>query len=67
MMCRRARPLASGRMIGMPAADSQGERGFMERAVALARQSVSEEGKVSPKVGAVVTRDGVLVGGGVSR
>jgi pyrimidine deaminase RibD-like protein len=54
-------------MIGMPAADSQGERGFMERAVALARQSVSEEGKVSPKVGAVVTRDGVLVGGGVSR
>lgn len=34
----------------------------MERAVALARQSVSEEGKVSPKVGAVVTRDGVLVG-----
>lgn len=46
----------------MPAADSQGEREFMERAVALARQSVSEEGKVSPKVGAVVTRDGVLVG-----
>lgn len=46
----------------MPAADSQGERWFMERAVALARQSVSEEGKVSPKVGAVVTRDGGLVG-----
>jgi pyrimidine deaminase RibD-like protein len=49
-------------MIGMPAADSQGEREFMERAVGLARQSVSEEGKVSPKVGAVVTRDGVLLG-----
>ena len=46
----------------MSAADSQGEREFMERAVALARQSVSEEGKVSPKVGAVATRDGALVG-----
>jgi pyrimidine deaminase RibD-like protein len=34
----------------------------MERAVALARQCVSEEGKISPKVGAVVVRDGVVLG-----
>jgi pyrimidine deaminase RibD-like protein len=34
----------------------------MERAVALARQCVSEEGRISPKVGAVVVRDGVVLG-----
>jgi pyrimidine deaminase RibD-like protein len=39
-----------------------GERAFMERAVALARQCVSEEGRISPKVGAVVARDGVVLG-----
>ena len=40
----------------------QGERALMERAVALARQCVGEEGKISPKVGAVVARDGVVLG-----
>lgn len=40
----------------------QGERALMGRAVALARQCVSEEGKISPKVGAVVARDGVVLG-----
>jgi pyrimidine deaminase RibD-like protein len=40
----------------------QGEREFMERAIALARQCVSEEGKISPKVGAVVVRDGAVLG-----
>lgn len=34
----------------------------MLRAVALARECKSEEGKVSPKVGAVVVRDGVVIG-----
>ena len=34
----------------------------MERAITLARQSHSEPDKVSPKVGAVVARDGVLIG-----
>jgi pyrimidine deaminase RibD-like protein len=34
----------------------------MERAIALARRCESELGKVSPKVGAVVARDGVVIG-----
>lgn len=34
----------------------------MERAIALARQCEGEPDKVSPKVGAVVARDGVVVG-----
>jgi pyrimidine deaminase RibD-like protein len=38
------------------------DRGFMERAIALARHCESEPGRVSPKVGAVVVRDGVVVG-----
>ncbi len=38
------------------------ERAIMERAVDLARQSVSEPGKIAPLVGAVVVRDGVLLG-----
>jgi pyrimidine deaminase RibD-like protein len=38
------------------------DRALMERAIALARQCESEPGKVSPKVGAVLARDGVLIG-----
>lgn len=45
------------------APDIQGDRALMERAVKLARQSVNEPGRVSPKVGAVVGRDGLFVGG----
>jgi hypothetical protein len=46
----------------MPPYHSAPQRTFMERAVALARQCVSEEGHISPKVGAVVVRDGVVLG-----
>lgn len=38
------------------------DRDLMLRATALARKCRSEEGKVSPKVGAVVARDGVVIG-----
>jgi pyrimidine deaminase RibD-like protein len=34
----------------------------MEQAIALARQCKSEPGRVSPKVGAVLARDGVVIG-----
>jgi pyrimidine deaminase RibD-like protein len=34
----------------------------MERAIALARRCDSEPGRVSPKVGAVVVRAGVVLG-----
>jgi pyrimidine deaminase RibD-like protein len=38
------------------------DRALMLRAIELARKCVSEEGKVSPKVGAVIARDGVILG-----
>lgn len=38
------------------------DRALMERAIAIARQCESESGKVSPKVGAVVARDGIVIG-----
>lgn len=41
---------------------AQPDRALMERAIALARQSKSEPGRVSPKVGAVLARDGVVIG-----
>jgi pyrimidine deaminase RibD-like protein len=44
------------------AAGTQDDRALMERAIALARQCQGEPGRVSPKVGAVVSRDGVLLG-----
>jgi pyrimidine deaminase RibD-like protein len=41
----------------------QPERALMQLAIKLARASESEPGKISPKVGAVVARDGVVLGG----
>jgi pyrimidine deaminase RibD-like protein len=46
----------------MKTPDRANDRPLMERAIALARQCESEPGKVSPKVGAVVARDGVVIG-----
>ena len=44
-----------------PTAAALNERELMELAIELAAKCVSEEGKISPKVGAVVARDGVVL------
>ena len=41
---------------------SSTEREFMALAIELAEKCLSEAGKVSPKVGAVAVRDGVILG-----
>ena len=41
---------------------ARAERALMDRAVGLARQCISEPGRISPKVGAEVARDGVVLG-----
>src|SRR4051812_9647019 len=38
------------------------EREFMELAIVAARKCKSEPGRISPKVGAVLARDGVVLG-----
>lgn len=39
-----------------------GDRDLMRRAIDLARKCKSEPGNISPKVGAIVVRDGLLLG-----
>lgn len=39
-----------------------GDRDLMLRTIELARKSRSEAGKISPKVGAVIARDGLVIG-----
>src|SRR6266511_805737 len=48
----------------MAAGDQQisDDRTLMERAIVLARRCESEPGNISPKVGAVVAREGVVIG-----
>ena len=41
---------------------SLSDRDLMVQAIELARQCQSEVGRASPKVGAIVARDGVLIG-----
>jgi pyrimidine deaminase RibD-like protein len=55
-------PLRSSRM-GARARDAFDDRALMEQAIDLARRSESEPGKVSPRVGAVVARDGLVIAG----
>jgi len=38
------------------------DRGLMLQAIALARQCTSEPGRISPKVGAVIARNGLIIG-----
>jgi len=45
-----------------PLSENSSDRQFMLRAIDLARKCDSEAGKISPKVGAVIARDGVAIG-----
>jgi len=47
---------------GLELSELRTDRDLMLRAIELSRKCISEPGKVSPKVGAVITRDGVILG-----
>jgi pyrimidine deaminase RibD-like protein len=53
-MKRAARPRGKGSVLS--------DRSLMQRAIALARKSQGEPGKISPRVGAVISREGQLLG-----
>jgi pyrimidine deaminase RibD-like protein len=55
-------PEPSPRQQEAGATTPQGERQFMLRAIEIARSCRSESGRISPKVGAVVVRDGKALG-----
>jgi pyrimidine deaminase RibD-like protein len=57
-----AEPMSLRSRLMAPKAEYRTERSLMERAISLARRYKSEPGKVSPKVGAVVSRDGFVIG-----
>lgn len=54
-------PIPSG-LMDTRAESALDDRALMERAIALAHRCESETGKVSPKVGAAIARDGVVIG-----
>jgi pyrimidine deaminase RibD-like protein len=62
MLAHAIRCLATVGLMTGAASSRTGDRALMERAIALARRCRSEPGKTSPKVEAVVVRDGVVIG-----
>jgi pyrimidine deaminase RibD-like protein len=58
----RTKPKANAGCRGPRRARKQTNRELMLRAIALSQNCTSEAGKISPKVGAVIARDGVVLG-----
>jgi pyrimidine deaminase RibD-like protein len=57
-----ARPRRAVTVRGHMTTSTFSERALMERAIVAARQAKSEPGRISPRVGAVLARGGVLLG-----
>jgi pyrimidine deaminase RibD-like protein len=54
--------LRSAAILVKPVTPLAADRALMQRAIELAKQCVSEPGRISPKVGAVIDRDGEVLG-----